>query len=196
MLTRSKTKRLSERSSWNIPPRDLQPVATMVGHYIREDERGADVNLCGDFWQLSEMEGAIWEPKIWVVPGSLTPWNERFDSLPKHNPVLLTQCPYTMLMVDPGVLTYLKDHFSITTRVGRWPHFSLLMMPWGAYHSRDRLHTPDMSPNYPCTRFIVRHDYHCTEFPRHPEKPVLYMSLVDWATLHGRVCPDGQINCE
>lgn len=196
MLTRSKTKRLSARSSWNIPPRDLQPVATMVGHYIREDERGTDVSLCGDFWQLSEMEGAAWEPKIWVIPGSLAPWNERFDSLPKHNPVLLTRCHYTLLMVDPAALKFLEDNFTITTRGNVWAHFALSMLPWTAYHSRQRLRTPGNAPNYPGTRFICRYTWHCDDFPSHPAKPVLYINLVDWATLYGRVDADGLIDCE
>lgn len=196
MLTRSKTKRLSERSSWNIPPRDLQPVAEMVGHYIREDERSVDWDHVGDFWQLGEMEGADWEPTMWVVPGHLAPWNERFDSLPKRNPVLLTQCHYTLLMVDPAALKYLEDNFTITTRGNVWAHFAMLMMPWTAYHSRQRLHTPGNAPNYPGTRFICRRSWHCDKFPAHPAKPVLYISLVDWATLKGCVDADGLIDCE
>lgn len=195
MLTRSKTERLSWRSSWNIPPRDLQPVARMVGHYIREDERGADVDLCGDFWQLAELEGASWEPTTWVVPGSLAPWNERFDSLPKHNPVLMTQCFYTLLMVDPAALKYLEDNFSITTDGSVWAHFGLVMIPW-ACHSRQRLRTPSEAPNYPGTRFISRRLWHRKDFPQHPAKPVLYINIRDWATLYGRIDADGLIDYE
>ena len=194
MLTRSKTRRLTARSAWSIPPRDMQPVEEMVGQDIVLLERGTEWLRCGDFWDLDEMEGAVWEPQIWVVPGSLIHWNGRFDSLPKHHSVLLTHCPFTLLLVDPAAMKYLEDNFEITHDPNRWAHYTLDMLDWSRYHTPGRVGTPGVMPKYPGTRFIHRH-YHM-DIPRHPAKPVLYVNLCDWGSLTGRVCSNGYIRCD
>lgn len=194
MLTRSKTRRLSARSAWSIPPRDMQPVAEMVGHRIQLD-RNTEWLECGDFWQLDECCGMPNEPSVWVVPGDLVPWNGKFSSITKHHAMLVTQCPFTLLMVDPSAMKYIQDNFEITHNPARWAHYALEMLPWSCYHAPTRLTTPDAMPNYPGTRFIRRYPWH-KAIPRHPEKPVLYMNICDWASLFGRVCSDGTVRCD
>lgn len=173
----------------------MQPVEEMLGQRIQL-ERGSEWRRCGDFWSLDEMEGVPeWEPDTWVVPGSLIHWNGQYSSLPKHHSVLLTQCPFTLLLVDPAAMKYLEDNFEITTKGNDWAHYTLDMLPWEHYHDPTRLTTPDTMPNYPGTRFICRYPWHAP-IPRHPAKPVLYVNLCDWGSLTGRVCSNGYIRCD
>lgn len=171
----------------------MHPVQEMTGWFVRV-AADDDELLCGDFWDLAELEGAPWEPQLWVVPGHTAPWSGKYADLPKHHAVLQTQCDFTLMWVNSSAWKLLRDNFEITTNPNDWAHYELVTIPWYCRQNKAGEHTPRTAPNYPATRFICRRSYHQRDYPKHPERPMLYMDICDWGTLFGRVCPDGTID--